>query len=186
MQLREAQTGALRRGYVATRLCEVLERRGHETTFSSATGIIAATDAMGRTSRLHLDPNGLPEGVTTPAGRFSRLRCNEDGLITEQVDPSGRRTALRYDQQRAPLLFARDGVELARFAWNTDYTQNTVEFWDGSRAFAAYSTTGKPLRLTNRAGATETFEYDAQNRLTSLIDGSGHNTRFTYDEEGRP
>jgi len=186
MQLREGQTGALRRGYVATRLCEVLESRGHTASFSSTTGIVQATDAMGRTSRLHLDANGFPAGVTTPLGRFSKLRCNDDGLLTEQVDPSGRQTALRYDDQRAPLLFARDGHDLARFAWNTDHTQNTVEFWDGSRAHAAYSATGRPLRLTNRAGATETLTYDDQNRLTLLVDGGGHETKFSYDEEGRP
>lgn len=186
MHLREDQTGSMRRGYVATRLCEVLESRGHHATFSPATGIVQATDAMGRTSRLHLDAKGLPSGVTTPLGRFSKLRCNDDGLITELLDPSGRQTALRYDDQRAPLLFARDGRDLARFAWNADYTQNTVEFWDGSRAHAAYSATGKPLRLTNRAGATEALTYDEQNRLTLLVDGGGHETRFSYDEEGRP
>jgi len=186
MHLREDQTGSMRRGYVATRLCEVLESRGHHATFSPTTGIVQATDAMGRTSRLHLDAKGLPSGVTTPLGRFSKLRCNDDGLITELLDPSGRQTALRYDDQRAPLLFARDGRDLARFAWNADYTQNTVEFWDGSRAHAAYSATGKPLRLTNRAGATEALTYDEQNRLTLLVDGGGHETRFSYDEEGRP
>lgn len=186
MQLRDGQAGAVKRGYVATRLCEVLGQRGFETAFSSANGIVQATDAMGRTSRLQLGLNGCPEGVTTPTGRFSKLRCNDDGLVKERIDPSGRQTALRYDDRNAPLLFARDGVDLARFAWNADYTRNTVEFWDGSRAQAVYSPAGKPLQLTNRAGATETFGYDDQDRLTSLFDGAGHETKFTFDEAGRP
>jgi RHS repeat-associated protein len=186
MQLREGQTGALRRGYVATRLSEALQSEGSTTDFDPATGILRATDQLGRTSRLQLGPDGFPQAFTTPMGRQSHLRVNDDALLTNLVEPSGRQTNLTYDQKRAPLSFGRNGIELARFLWNEEYTQNAIEFWDGTRAHGSYSNAGKPLQLTNRTGAAEVFAYDERYRLTALVDGAGRRTQFSYDEEGRP
>lgn len=185
MRLREEQSGGLRRGYVATRLCEELKQQGAEGAFDAGTGVLRATDQMGRTSRLKLDLDGYPESLTTPVGRLSRFRY-DDALLTDLIEPSGRHTALTIDEKRAPLTFARNGVELARFAWNEDYTHNTIQFWDGTRASGTYSASGKPLRLTDRTNATESFEYDERNRLTRLVDGGGNDVQFSYDAEGRP
>jgi YD repeat-containing protein len=186
MQLRDSQVGALRRGYVARRICEQLEQAGGQGRFEPATGVVHATDPVGCTSRLQIGLDGLPEAHTTPLGRLSRLKYNKHALLTEQVEASGRCTQLTYDDERAPTLFSRDGVELARFHWNAAHTENAIEFWDGSRASSSFSAAGKPLRLTNRAGISESFTYDARNRLVALKDGRGNQTRFSYDEQGRP
>lgn len=103
-----------------------------------------------------------------------------------RLDPSGRQTTLDYDKKRAPLRFARDGVDLARFRWSEDHNECAMEFWDGTRAQSFYSPAGRPVRLLNRTGASDTFEYDAENRLLRLIDGRGSEVGFSYDEMGRP
>ena len=186
MQLRDAQVGALRRGYVARRICEQLEQAGGEGRFEPATGVVHASDPVGRTSRLQLGLDGLPEAHTTPLGRLSRLRYSKQEILTELIEPSGRHTQLSCDEERAPTLFSRDGVELASFHWNAAHTESAIEFWDGSRASSSFSPGGNPLRLTNRAGASESFTYDAQNRLVALQDGRGKQIGFSYDEQGRP
>ncbi|MEI6566018.1 MAG: RHS repeat-associated core domain-containing protein [Verrucomicrobiota bacterium] len=174
-------------------------------SFDSA-GLVNATDALGKTSKLFLDQHGLlakvenPEGstvrlnyddkfnltsLTDPAGRSHAYSYDAKGNLIDTIDPLGSCTRFSYDgpfQRLGTLLDAKGNP--TRYSHDAQgnltaitYANNTVERW-------AYDGAGNPTTWTNRRADTIQYVFNPTNGLLAAKlypDGS----RATYDYDSR-
>ncbi len=128
--------------------------------------VIAFTNAEGRVYRMGYDAKGRLLAATNAAGeQVVRNLYDLVGNLTNRTDGAGRAVRYQYDALNRGT--------------------NTV-YADGSREAFAYDGAGNLLTAGN-GSATNTFAYDAMNRLTSSVSrvsGQASVVRYGYDLGG--
>ncbi|MFN8074620.1 MAG: polymorphic toxin-type HINT domain-containing protein [Kineosporiaceae bacterium] len=134
------------------------------TSVTAPSGAVrsVAFDARGRATSV-TDADGTPLAATTS---FTR---DAAGRVVSVVDPAGRRTETAYDSLGRP-------------------TQTTVlAGTSGARVVekATWTALDQPATVTDAAGATTTYGYDARGALTSVRDPAGRTATFTVGARGQ-
>src|SRR5262249_804138 len=117
----------------------------------------SATDANGNTVTF------TANGITSSTGVGVTFERDPQGRITSITDPMGQQVKYRYD---------RNGDLVAV----TDRTNNTTQF--GYRQAPAHYL-DQVIDPLGRTGVRT--EYDAQGRLTKLVDAAGNPVQTAYD-----
>jgi YD repeat-containing protein len=135
-----------------------------------------ARDAFGRGLDLTYDALGNPLELSDQSGAVTEIESNSRGDVTRGEDPLGTVTTLSRDRAGNLVredVFAPGGTLLRR----RDYTYDA----NGNRLT---DTLHRTIDGTLRA-LTTTFGYDAANRVISIIDPTGNESRIEYDGLGR-
>jgi len=108
--------------------------------------------------------------------------------FVEYYGDGGQPLALAYRADGKVLTFRQNGTA---FAADTDVMARLAQdtsgwtFTDENDAVEKYSSSGRLISITNRAGASVTMNYDTQGRLSSASDAFGRQLAFGYDGRGR-
>jgi YD repeat-containing protein len=193
MKVVDAAGNPVQMSYDSTRSTEtVQDALGNPTTYEydDRGNIVTVVDALGGKTVSTYDANNNLLSETDPLGRTTSYTYDGDGNKLTQTDPLGNVTRFTYDPSNH-LLSETD--PLGNTTRNTyDARGNLLSTTDA----AGYTTTcaygdplnpGQPTSITDPAGSVTRFEYSASPRgqLLSEVDALGHETRYTYDSDGR-
>ncbi|MBB4683247.1 RHS repeat-associated core domain-containing protein [Amycolatopsis jiangsuensis] len=147
------------------RTTSVTDALGRTTRFEhDAAGLpVAVTDPLGAVTRYRYDPLGRPEEIIDPLGGHTQLAWSVEGTLVERVLPDGSRQLRSYDGE-GNLRRAEDGEAT---------TRTEIAHFD------------LPVSRTGPDGATLTFGYDTELRLTSVTNEQGRVWRYVFDPAGR-
>ena len=157
-------------------------------------------DALGRvTKRTHPDDTTFGFVYDAVGNQIQRINELGDiwssefdavGRIVAQSDPLGNRAVAEFDLagQRVSETDALGN----KFGFVYDALGNQVEqlypaAGDGlseAKVVTTRDKLGRPISLTNRLGATESYEYDAAGQQIATTDAIGLETSFEFDLEG--
>ncbi|MFD9393174.1 LamG-like jellyroll fold domain-containing protein [Streptomyces sp. NPDC060000] len=142
------------------------------------------------------DSEGNQTSVTSPGGRTTSYLYDQTGDVAQVTDPDGTKTHAVYDKN-GEQLSATDGTG-AQAQATYDYlgrqvTSTTMERYPSTRTLTSTTsyavTTGNPYgahasSTTSPGGVTSSYGYNRAGDVTSVTDGAGNTTRYTYDFEG--
>lgn len=114
-------------------------------------------------------PTGLQLSVTNPMG--ARSEATYDGL--------GRQLTQTVIERHPELRYLT-----ASYTWDDAGRQVVSRTAGATTIRAAYNSSGEVLSVTNRAGETDTFRYDAFGRSIESTDATGHRSASEYNVLG--
>ncbi len=122
---------------------------GNTTTYAyDANGnITQLTDPLGHQISLTITASGNPTSYTDPLGHTTTLNLDAAGRMTNSVDPLGNVTKQNYDA--------------------SGNMSDLIDPSGHTTAHLAYASGGVPSQISNVAGQTTTFGYDASGHVTS-------------------
>ncbi len=135
------------------------------------------------------------QGATylTPTGDFGTLAHNGDGswsraytngsTLTFNADGRLTRISDRYGNAQV-LLYESNGRSVPTGQWGLTTRLRRVTDTAGNTFDYAYDANGWLASLTDNAGRVYGFEHDAGGHLTAAIDPLGQRETFTYDSRG--
>ncbi|MEV0742695.1 LamG-like jellyroll fold domain-containing protein [Streptomyces sp. NPDC050549] len=164
-------------------------------TLPSYTPAGASTPNAGTTVWTY-DSQGNQTSVTTPGGRTTSSLYDQMGDLAQVTEPDGTTTHATYDTA-GDQLTSTDGTS-AQTQATYDFmgrrlTQTTLERYPSARTLTTnYSyavTSANPYGAhlssqTSPGGVTVSYGYNRAGDTTSVTDGAGNTTRYTYDFEG--
>jgi RHS repeat-associated protein len=184
-------------------------------TYDANDNRLTETDALGKTTRFTYDASGNMLTQTDPLGRVTSFTYNANRQILTSADAAGHVVTNIYDSAGnllttkdalgntstytrtntgLPLTIANPAGALTTYQYNAEgfLTQKTDSF--GNIASFTYDESGNKLtqsvKRTRSDGVIETlttqYQYDADNRLTKLINPDGTNVRMVYNNIGKP
>ncbi|MFD4602086.1 LamG-like jellyroll fold domain-containing protein [Streptomyces sp. NPDC058464] len=142
------------------------------------------------------DSQGNQTSVTTPGGKTTSYLYDQMGDLAQITEPDTTKTHATYDTA-GDQLTSTDATG-AQTQATYDYlgrqlTQTTLERYPSTRTLTShYSygvTTGNPYgshlaSATSPGGVATSYGYNRAGDTTSVTDGAGNTTRYTYDFEG--
>ncbi|WP_307043570.1 LamG-like jellyroll fold domain-containing protein [Streptomyces achromogenes] len=142
------------------------------------------------------DSEGNQTSVTSPGGKTSSYLYDQLGDVAQVTDPDGTKTHAVYDAD-GDQLSATDGTGAQAQATydflGRQVTSTTMERRPSTRTLTSTTsyavTTGNPYgahasSTTSPGGVTSSYGYNRAGDVTSVTDGAGNTTRYTYDFEG--
>ncbi|MFI1175166.1 LamG-like jellyroll fold domain-containing protein [Streptomyces melanogenes] len=142
------------------------------------------------------DSEGNQTSSTSPGGRTTSYLYDQLGRVAQVTRPDGATVHTTYDNAGEPLSVT-DGTGATTQA-TYDYlgrqlTSTTLERFPSTRTLTSTNsyavTAGNPYGThisssTTPGGVTTSYGYDRAGETTSVTDGAGNTTRFTYDFQG--
>lgn len=199
-------------GWDATgRLVSVTEAHGATSRYERDRSgrLVALTDALGRITRYAYEERGLLASVTDPLGRVTTFAYDACGRLAARTDPQGTTVSFAYDRAGRLNGIEASGVDPVTYRWDrcghlvavTDSTGTTTFEYDaaghpvaerhdrsGVDLLHAYDNLGRRRRLElHRTGellAAWEHDYDADGRITRVVDPAGASALLTYDPAG--
>jgi RHS repeat-associated protein len=172
----------------ALRLTGIVDPMGHVTTFAhnGAGMTIRTTDPLGRSVQTSYNAAQRPVRVTDPLGGEIVFDLDAAGNLTSVTDERGKVTTFTYDnldrvisttdpRQQTTVVYTRDALGRITDAVNGR----------GDVVSVVYDPAGRLIEKRYHGTATATYQWDANNRLTSMTDVSGTKS-LVYDPVGRP
>lgn len=145
-----------------------------EFTYDARGNQITETDAKGNTTTRAYDDQGRVITETNPLGEETHYTYDNRGNLTTietgrtAADGEGQVTQMLYDT-RNRLTEIQRKTDADTFATYQTYT---------------YDSAGNRLTQADALNRTNTFEYDALNRLISTVDPLSNATQYAYDAAG--
>ena len=132
-----------------------------------------------------LDTWGAVNSRYWPLGLSESFQYGDRGL-TNQVDRLSIPTRLVRDSLGRSLQTVDGATNATSFAFLTNGVDQLHYLWDGNsnRTAWAYDVFGNPATKTYADSSTETYTFDALNRVTNKMDTAGVNTAYGYDANG--
>jgi len=174
----------------AHNLRTIVNAEGYTTTFEydAANRFIAETDAVGNVTTYEYDEAGNLVGRTDANGAHT----------TYDYDAAGRLLGVDYPGADQDETYDYDAVGNQTLARNpnvtTEYTFNALNqvesvhdvshAWDKTTDYT-YDAVGNRATMSDHEFGTTTYEYDAANRLITLVNPLGQTTGYTFDDGGR-
>lgn len=183
--IRRDQLFALRRSQFVAQLRRALTGSRVQTSSDPNSGDLLLTDCAGRVTRVTVGTYGLPFSTTSPEGRTYRSKIGDDGRLRELINPAGFHVGLEYDSGGRLARLSAASQEVWRLRYDNRGRLAQINYSDSTTTRFHHGGAGGPLAVTDRLGITETFRFDG-NRLVSLLDGNGNETRFEYGIWDRP
>jgi len=173
--------------------------------------LIATTDAIGRTTRYEYDALGRQTAIIhpddTPDDLSDNLRqlveYDAIGQVIAEVDANGNRVEYSYDVagqlssvdvEGFVTTFAYD--EAGRRTSETNSLGQTTQYvydpngilvetiYPDGTSLSNAGTFGEGVNITDADGNMTSFETNAKNELTAVVDALGQRTEYAYDELG--
>jgi len=129
--------------------------------FDGAGNQILLTNRNGKTWQFYFDAANRLTNTITPLGRSSSVVFNNRGLVASTKDAAGQTTSLYYDA-RGRLTNRVDGVASTLF--NLDGNNNLTNIVENGR--------------------TNSWSFDAYDRVSSYQDADGNLIQYRYDNNG--
>lgn len=169
------------------------------------------TDSLGNVTTLEYDGIGRVVKATNAAGGITRYEYDAGDNLTKVTDPRGLATTYSYDGFGQRLTQVSPDTGLTTYSYDAYGRLTSIARNDGTSVVYAYDALGRVTQATagsfvrtfaydsctNGIGqmcsasdmsGSVSYAYDAMGRVTgqtSLIDGSGFTTGWTYDAQGR-
>ncbi|HOI72876.1 MAG TPA: RHS repeat-associated core domain-containing protein [Syntrophales bacterium] len=172
----------------------VTDPNGHATgyTYNYRDRVTGITDALGQHTILTYGGSSCPScgggadkltAVTDAKGQTTTFEYDLAGRRTKETDPLGNATSHAYDARGNLAALTRpDGRTIAyRYDWNGRLLEKV--FSDGSTAAFRYDDAGNLVYAGNQHIAYQ-FTYDANRRVTEVVDSEGRRIRYSYDALG--
>ena len=143
-----------------------------------------SVDAAGNASSFLYDARGDLVSKTDPNGNTIQYKYDGDGRMVKKTFPDGSVATLTYDASgnvmsatnaNTTVTFTYDALNRVTAATDSRFGQ-TITY--------AYDNGSRRIGTTDPFGAT-TVAYDANNRLTSIVNPSGDYAQFVYDALNR-
>ncbi|HWO59066.1 MAG TPA: RHS repeat-associated core domain-containing protein [Umezawaea sp.] len=154
---------------------------------TNAAGLpMVVVDPMGNANQYVRDVFGRPDTVIDPAGGQTRYGWAVEGQLTWRRDPDGATRTWRYDGEgnlvgRTDPDGRRTVIEVGDFGLT-----RVVITPDGVRSSTfEYDTEQRVTTVTNALGATWTYTYDPNGNLLRERDFSGRTTTYVHDAAGQ-
>ena len=113
--------------------------------------------------------------VTDPLGNQTTYRFDPNQLLTDATDPSGQTKSFTLDTAHSSLVSAISGTAVCASCGSSVQGNQTYTLDEN----------GNILSSTDALGNTTTYTYESIfNKVTSITDPLGDETRFTYDSNG--
>lgn len=163
--------------------------------------LTTVTDATGATTQYTLTGTAQVQTVTDADGRVMVTNTYDvDGRVARQDLPNGNSLTFGYDDITGTTTVTEDDGAAMVFAHDRDGRPIQIQGPDGTTASRAWDAGGNLVGATQRggaeldqsvndrgdlvsssyAGATTTWIYDDQHRVTAETDALGNTTRYTY------
>ncbi|WP_198680497.1 RHS repeat-associated core domain-containing protein [Lentzea terrae] len=147
-------------------------------TYNAAGELTALTLPRGGAYTYTYDAAGRVESEQDPRASVTRFAYDQEGRLTSTTYPSGRVVAHAYDLAGRRTT-STAGTDVRTFGYDTAGRLTSA----GGLGFG-YDNRGQLVRSTDAAGDTA-YTYDAALRLASKTPPSGATTTYAYDTEGR-
>jgi RHS repeat-associated protein len=177
---------------------------GQKYNFTSAGQLTSEVDQNGNKLSLAYNSDGSLASVTDTQGRVTTFAyAGSPGLITSITDSSGRVTKYGYDDHKQLISYTDAAGNVTQYAddgsYNLSYVKDPLSEtatlgYDGSHrsttlSFAGQSSPSESESLQYNSGNTvfrdgdgnnTTYYYDAQDRVTKVVDALGNQQSATY------
>jgi RHS repeat-associated protein len=146
------------------RLASITDSSGQSLTFtySSNNHITKVSDSAGRSVTYAYDTSGNLNTVTDPLGGVTTYGYDSQYRLTQITDPAGHTYLTNTYDSKGRITDQRDALG---DHWTLSY-------------FAGQT------QVTEPEGGTQTYNFDAKDRLTAQTDELGHTTTYGYDAAG--
>ena len=134
-----------------------------------------------RTTSFAFDLTGRPTATTGPDGATTTSTYDSHGRLATETRPSGNvTTATAAERAARTVTYSYDDASRTRrvSSPNPAAVGSTVVVTTQS------DTAGRPWKVTDPEGGTNTTTYDALNRVSQVVDAAGKATTFRYDWAG--
>lgn len=178
-------------GYQLGDLVSVTDPLGRTSTQSldDAGRVLTATDPLGDATAAAYDALNQPTSVTDPLGNLTQYSYDANGDLLAVKDAKNHNTSYAYNSSGQVSSFtdplghtATDGYDLAGNI--TSYTSR-----DGQKTTASYDALNRLTQISygvtsSGSQSTTSYSYDAGNRVVALSDSAGGSVTFGYDARG--
>ncbi|HYR15970.1 MAG TPA: hypothetical protein VEQ67_17405, partial [Mycobacterium sp.] len=166
---------------------QVTDALNHATRFeySAAGDLSTITDALSNVTRFGVDGVGRRVATTDPLGFATRSAFDGVDNVTGVTDARNRQTIMAYDPAgRLSSVTNAKNVVTESYAYDSGDRMSLRTDALNRHMLYEYDTFGRLARMTDRKGQATSYDYDGQNRVTTITRPEGV-TRFTYDAVGR-
>ncbi|MGG0741581.1 RHS repeat-associated core domain-containing protein [Niallia taxi] len=176
-----------------------------KTTYDDNYNVLTETDELGKTETSKFDRNGNVISSTDKEGKTTTYKYDDKNQLIEQIDPDGVKTSNQYTGYN--LISSQVGEEITKYEYdkygretkevnpnntftNTTYddANNITKITDakGNTTSATYNNYGEIISETDAENRTTTYTLDElyPDVKTSVTDGNGNKTLYTYDANG--
>jgi RHS repeat-associated protein len=164
-----------------------VSRQGSISYSFNLLGQLTSVTSYGDTRNLYYSNQGLPSAATNTVGQLLGIAYDILDRATNVVDANGVAVTNSYDVLNRVLargLAQTNSNEYFGYTLNvagpTAYTNQI-----NNKLTFAYDALGRRTNETYVGVTTNSFTYDPQSNLATLIDGKSHPTTWVYDQEGR-
>jgi len=172
----------------------VTDPNGHATgyTYNDRDRVTGITDALGQHTALTYGGSSCPScgagadkltAVTDAKGQTTTFEYDLAGRRTKETDPLGNVTSYAYDARGNLAALARPDGRTVAYRYDRNGRLIEKVFSDGSTAAFRYDDAGNLVYAGNRHIAYQ-FTYDANRRVTEVVDSEGRRIRYAYDALG--
>ena len=146
---------------------------------------VEVTDARNNTTRMAVDPLGIPVRVEEPRERVSRGTTDRHGRMMRSVSPSENTTVVEYSGVEPRKTIDEGTGAVVQMTYEPTFHQLTRAWGTGTTEVEhTYDTSPQRKLLTSRNGPAGTpvthYTFDARGRIKTAMDPEGHGTTYTY------
>ena len=142
-------------------------------TYNASGKPVKTTDFDGSTDSIEYNAMGKPEKVTDKEGNTTIFHYDLSGNLSEEISPTGAVSVYKYDRNNRLIQIKRKASQQEEEAVSiVDYTYDPV----GNLLKTQAGNEKEWLSITS-------YEYDALNRITAVINPVGGKTAYTYDSK---
>ncbi len=155
-------------------------KRAVSYVYDGAGSQVFLTNRNGKTWQFQYDAVNRLTNTITPLGRKTARYFNSVGLLDATTDPAGQTTARAYDA-KGRLLTTVDNMGFVRYTY--DANDNITSISDGQTTNSwGYDAYNRVSNYTDALGHLIQYRYDGAGNLTNLIYPGGKNVFYTYDK----
>jgi RHS repeat-associated protein/uncharacterized repeat protein (TIGR01451 family) len=160
--------------------------RTQTSTYNAAGYLETLEDALQQQTHFTYDLAGRPTSLRLPGNRTVGLSFDAHGNLTKVVPPGQPAHSFIYtptdatDSYTPPLPFASEALLPTQYAYDLDGALISTTLPDGSSLELPRDSAGRVDWMTTPR-TTVDWEYDAQGRLSTLVDPAGASLAYTYD-----
>ena len=155
-----------------------------ETIYDAIGQVIGVRDGRGYLTQMSYDKVGQRTSVTDAKHHVTSSIYNERGELIEERDPLGRSTFNDYDDVGRRVASTDAKNQTTQWSYDKVGRVTLSQFADSTSIAYLYDAAGNLLRMTDSLGVT-LYGYDALNRDTGVLYGSGHQLGYALDVAGR-
>ena len=157
---------------------------GQERFGYSAMGLVAYTNQIGKTNYFAYDAGTRKVFETNADDQLIQYYHDATGNLTNLVDGKGQSTKWNFDQfSRLTNKLDQAGSVVLQFVYDAD--NRLFSRWSAAKGTTYYTNDaiGNLTYIHYPSSHSITFQYDALNRVTSMVDGAG-TTTYSYAAGG--